>query len=166
MRPFSGRLRQDAIQIFRAALAAADAGNAVRNHLSLQAGRIKAGTVHLPIRNFDRIFLISAGKAAVQMASAVEEIAGKRLTAGIVVTKQGHVTSRLRRVEVIEAGHPIPNHAGIRASAAIRALLAELNARDLVVVAISGGASISSWIRALSQPSRSGLRMRPLNRSI
>jgi glycerate 2-kinase len=158
VRSSSDRLRRDAIEIFHAALAAADAGNAVRNHLSIQAGRIKAGTVYLPVRNFDRIFLIGAGKAAVQMAAAVEAITGTRLTAGIVVTKQGHATSRLRRIEIIEAGHPIPNHAGIRASAAIRALLTELNARDLVLVAISGGAS--ALLSAPAQPITLGAKQK------
>jgi glycerate 2-kinase len=75
------------------------------------------------------------------MAAAVEDIVGKRLTSGIAVTKQGHAKSALRRVEIIEARHPIPDQAGVRASAAIRALLRDLNARDLVLVAISGGAS-------------------------
>jgi glycerate 2-kinase len=137
----SGRLRQHAIEIFRAALAAADAGNAVRRHLSVQAGSIKAGGLRLPLKNVDRVFLIAAGKAAVQMAATVEEIIGTRLTHGIAVTKHGHATSTLRRVEIIEARHPIPDQAGVRASTAIRALLRELNARDLVLVAISGGAS-------------------------
>lgn len=95
----------------------------------------------LPLRNVDRIFFVGAGKAAVQMAATVEEIIGRRLTRGIVVTKQGHATSPLHRIEIIEARHPIPDQAGVRASAAIRTLLRELNARDLVLVAISGGAS-------------------------
>jgi glycerate 2-kinase len=137
----SSRLRRDAIEIFRAALAAANAGNAVRKHLSVQSNSIKAGTVRLPLRNINRIFLVGAGKAAVQMAASVEEIVGTRLTRGMVVTKQGHATVPLNRVEIIEAGHPIPDQAGVRASGTIRALLRELNARDLVLVAISGGAS-------------------------
>jgi glycerate 2-kinase len=137
----SSRLRRDAIEIFRAALAAANAGNAVRKHLSVQSDSIKAGTVRLPLRNINRMFLVGAGKAAVQMAASVEEIVGTRLTRGMVVTKQGHATVPLNRVEIIEAGHPIPDQAGVRASGTIRALLRELNARDLVLVAISGGAS-------------------------
>jgi glycerate 2-kinase len=137
----SSRLRRHAIEIFRAALAAADAGNAVRKQLSLQSGSITAGTVRLPFKNIDHIFFMGAGKAAVQMAASVEEIVDPRLTRGIAVTKQGHATSRLNRIEVIEAGHPIPNQSGVRASAAIYALLRELNARDLLLVAISGGAS-------------------------
>jgi hydroxypyruvate reductase len=135
------RLRRDAIGIFRAALAAADAGSAVRKHLSVQSGYIEAGNVRLPLRNVDRIFLIGAGKASVQMAAAAEEILGTRLTRGIAVTKLGHATSPLRRTEIIEARHPIPDQAGVRASLAVRALLRELNARDLLLLAISGGAS-------------------------
>jgi len=109
--------------------------------LSIQSGYIKAGDVRVPLKNVARIFLIGAGKAAVQMAATAEEILGTRLTRGIAVTKLGHATSPLRRIEVIEARHPIPDQAGVRASTAIRALLRELNARDLVLLAISGGAS-------------------------
>lgn len=141
MKLSTGRLRRDAIEIFRAALAAADAGSAVRKHLCVQSGYLKAGNVRFSLKNIDRIFLIGAGKAAVQMAATAEEIVGTRLTRGIAVTKRGHATSRLRRTEIIEARHPIPDQAGFKASAAIRALLRELNARDLVLVAISGGAS-------------------------
>lgn len=75
------------------------------------------------------------------MAAAVERIAGPRLTGGIAVTKHGHAKSRLRVLRVFEAAHPIPDRAGVEASIAIRDLLRELNARDLLLVAISGGAS-------------------------
>jgi glycerate 2-kinase len=137
----SSRLRRDAIEIFRAALAAADAGGAVRKHLSLQSEHIRAGKVRFPLKKVDRIFLVCAGKAAVQMASVAEDILGTQLTRGIAVTKLGHSTRALRRTDIIEARHPIPDRAGVRASVAIRTLLRQLNARDLVIVAISGGAS-------------------------
>ncbi len=97
--------------------------------------------MRLPLENFDRIFLIGAGKAAVPMAAAVEKIVAARLTGGIVVTKYGHAQSPLRRLQTIEAGHPIPDAEGIRAAHAIAGLLQQLNARDLLLVAISGGAS-------------------------
>lgn len=144
------------MEIFRAALKAANAGNAVRKHLSLQSDSINAGTVRLPLKNIDRIFLVGAGKAAAQMATAAEEILGARLTRGIVVTKQGHATSRLHSIEIVEARHPIPDQAGVRASAAIRALLRELNARDLVLVAISGGASalLSAPVEPITLPDK------------
>src|SRR5207237_1418781 len=119
----------------------AAAGNAVRRHLSIKGGRIKAGHLRFPLKDFDRVFLISAGKAAVEMAGAVEEILRDHLTAGIAVTKHGHTTSRLGGIQVIEAGHPIPDAAGVNASLRIQNMLRELNARDLLLVAISGGAS-------------------------
>ncbi len=135
------KLRRDALQMMRAALDAADAGNAVRHHFSRSRKFINVGRIRLEFERFDRIFLLSVGKAAVPMAAAVEEILGDSLNRGLVVTKQGHGGSRLNRCTVFEAGHPIPNQAGENASQLVQALLRELNARDLLVVAISGGAS-------------------------
>lgn len=97
--------------------------------------------MRLPLKDFDRVFLIAAGKAALEMAAAVEEIVGARLTSGIAVTKRGHSKSRLHVARAFAAGHPIPDRAGVEASLAVRDLLKELNARDLLLVAISGGAS-------------------------
>ncbi|MBV9155981.1 MAG: glycerate kinase [Acidobacteriaceae bacterium] len=127
--------------IFEAALQAVGAANAVRKHLTINSSHLRVGKLRLAMRDFDRVFLIALGKAAVEMASAVEKIMGAKLTAGIAVTKHGHASSRLRRVQVMEAGHPIPDAAGLAASEAVRELLKQLNARDLLLVAISGGAS-------------------------
>ena len=139
--PPKTRLRSDAKAIFQAALSAAHAGNAVRAHLSLSNSILKAGSHRFPLRAFDRIFLISIGKAAVEMAAAIEAICGKLLTGGLAITKHGHAQRRLRRIPVVEAGHPIPDASGIRAAHQVRGLLRELNARDLLLVAVSGGAS-------------------------
>ncbi|MGA8028982.1 MAG: glycerate kinase [Bryobacteraceae bacterium] len=132
MKSVDRKLRRDAMAIFRAALAAADAGQAVRNHFSIRSAHL---------RDFDRIFLIAAGKAAAPMAAAIEKIIGAPLTGGLVVTKHGHATSKLRRVQLIEAAHPIPDQAGLQASRRIQDLLRKLNAHDLLILAISGGAS-------------------------
>ncbi len=135
------KLRRDAIAIFRAAVAAADSGNAVRKHLSISARYLTAGTIRLPLKNFDSILAIAIGKAAVAMAAAIEEIIGARLSGGIAVTKHGHAARHLSRVQIFETGHPIPDIAGLRASRVVEELLRDLTARDLLLVAISGGAS-------------------------
>lgn len=75
------------------------------------------------------------------MARAIEEILGERLYRGLAITKQGHGTRRLREIQVIEAAHPIPDETSLGAANRVRELLANLNARDLLIVAISGGAS-------------------------
>lgn len=135
------KLQRDAIKIFRAALAAAEAGGAVQRHLSAGRGHLRVDGVRLPLKDFDRIFLIGAGKAAVEMAAAVEAIIGPRLAGGIAVTKHAPAKHRLRSVRVLEAEHPIPGPEGAHATETVRELLRELNARDLLIVAISGGAS-------------------------
>jgi glycerate 2-kinase len=137
----AAKLRQSALKVFRTALAAAQARGAVARHLSLSRRWLRAGHVRLPLEDFDRIFLIAAGKASHEMAAAVEAIIGSRLTRGIVVTKHLPRRSRLRTAQVLEAEHPIPGTGGVRAAAAVRELLRELNARDLLLLAISGGAS-------------------------
>lgn len=139
--PPKTRLRSDAKAIFQAALSAAHAGNAVRAHLSLSNGILKAGAQRFSLRTFDRIFLISIGKAAVEMAAAVEATCGKLLMGGLAITKHGHAQRSLRRIPVVEAGHPIPDAAGIRAAHQVQGLLRELNARDLLLITVSGGAS-------------------------
>jgi hydroxypyruvate reductase len=126
------KLRQDATRILAAALRAADAGHAVRSAWA---------ELELPLQDFDRVFLLAVGKASIAMAAAVEKILGERLTGGLAVTKHGHVTARLKGLVVVECGHPVPDEAGLTASAQAMDLLQELNARDLLMVAISGGAS-------------------------
>jgi hydroxypyruvate reductase len=118
--------------IFAAALSAADAGQAVKSALT---------TVKLPLEDADRVFLLAVGKASAAMAAAVERKLGARLTGGMVVTKHGHVTAKSKRLDVVECGHPVPDEAGFAASAQVIKLLQELNARDLLIFAVSGGAS-------------------------
>ena len=98
--PQKTSLRRDAKTIFEAALAAAHAGNAVRAHLSVRGGVLKAANHRFPLQAFDRVFLITVGKAAVEMAGAVEAIAGKWLAGGIAITKHGHAQRRLRRIPI------------------------------------------------------------------
>ena len=135
------QLRQHALAIFRASLKAADAHQAVRSVLTGSRDHWQAATLRLPHRQYDRVFLIAAGKAAVPMAHAIEEITGERLNGGLAITKHGHASRRLKKCRIIQAGHPIPDEAGAEASRTVEKLLRELNARDLLLVALSGGAS-------------------------
>ncbi|HWF48377.1 MAG TPA: glycerate kinase [Bryobacteraceae bacterium] len=135
------RLRRDALAILKAGLKAADAGEAVRRHLRLSDSHLRPGPLRLPLNRFDRIHLVAIGKAAAPMAAAVEKILGVRLTGGIVVTKHGHASTRLKRLEVFESSHPVPDETGAEAALRVAQLARELNARDLLIVAVSGGAS-------------------------
>ncbi len=90
--------------------------------------------------HYDRILLIGAGKASASMAQAIENILGNRITRGIIVTKYSHALP-LKYSEVIEAGHPIPDHHGLAGTKKIQALLKQADAKTLVIFLLSGGAS-------------------------
>jgi len=74
------------------------------------------------------------------MAQALEKIFGDRITRGFVTTKYGH-SLPLKKIEVIEAGHPIPDPNGFKGAKKIQSLLKESGTEDLVIFILSGGAS-------------------------
>lgn len=122
-------LRRQALDIFRAAVAAADPEAAVRRHL-----------LRLDLARFRNIYVVGAGKAGASMAAAAERVLGRRITAGLVNVKYGHV-AKLRRIELHECGHPIPDQNGVAGAERIAAIAESAQREDLVVCLISGGAS-------------------------
>ena len=87
----------------------------------------------------DRTVVVGAGKAAAAMARAVEDTWRGPLS-GLVVTRYGHRVP-CRRIEVIEAAHPVPDAAGRKAARRILDVAAGLGRDDLFLCLISGGAS-------------------------
>lgn len=134
-------LREDAVAIFGAALSAANAGDAVRRHLQLSGSQLRAGKHRYTLSRFQRVIVIAVGKAAPQMAQAVEERLGHHFTKGLIVTKHGHAAAYAGKCDVIEADHPVPNEESLRAGQAVLAMLDNLSGKDLLIVAVSGGAS-------------------------
>ncbi len=84
--------------------------------------------------------MIGAGKAAAAMARVVELHYPNSALSGVVVTRYGYQVP-CERVQVMQAAHPIPDVAGINATRAILALLADVQAEDTVLCLISGGGS-------------------------
>ncbi|AMM23638.1 glycerate kinase type-2 family protein [Variovorax sp. PAMC 28711] len=102
--------------------------------------------VHLPAPPKGRTLVLGAGKAGGSMAQALEALwPADAALSGLVVTRYGHVPPRpdglKQRIEVVEASHPVPDEAGLRAAERILALTEGLTADDLVLCLISGGGS-------------------------
>ncbi len=97
---------------------------------------------HLPPPPKGRTIVVGAGKAAASMAAAVDAHwpANRSLT-GLVVTRYGYGVGPLRRIEVVEASHPVPDAAGVGAAQKILDLVHGLGPDDLVLCLISGGGS-------------------------
>jgi len=133
-------LRRHALAIFRAALKAADPADAVRRHLQLVNGTLIAGRARYPLGRFENIFVVGAGKAGAAMAYAVERVLGARMRSGLINVKYGHV-SKLRRIELNECGHPVPDSNGENGARRIAEIASAAGERDLLICLISGGAS-------------------------
>ena len=132
--------RQDALSIFRAALAAADPRQAVLRHLHLKSDSLQAVNRVYDLTAFRRIFVVGAGKATATMAVAVEKLLGKRIAGGLINVKYDH-TARLKRVEINECGHPVPDANGVRGAKRIAEIAEACRKDDLLICLISGGAS-------------------------
>lgn len=94
---------------------------------------------HLPGRPRGRTIVIGAGKASAAMAKAVEDNIDWPIE-GLVVTRYGYAVD-CRRIEIVEAAHPVPDAAGEAAARRMLDLVGGLTADDLVLCLISGGGS-------------------------
>jgi glycerate 2-kinase len=112
-------------ELFTAAVQAADPTLALR--------------ANLPDRPKGRTVVIGAGKGAAQLAAAFENLWDGPLS-GVVVTRYGYAAP-CRQIRVLEASHPVPDAAGIAASAALFDAVRGLGPDDLVVALICGGGS-------------------------
>jgi hydroxypyruvate reductase len=134
------QLRKHATSIFQAALKAADPVEAVLRHLKVKDQILWAGKTRYRLNSFRHIFVIGAGKAGASMGKAVERVLGGRITAGLINVKYGH-TARLRRIELNECGHPVPDERGVAGAERIAEIARQAEEGDLVICLISGGGS-------------------------
>ncbi len=143
MESLTSQLRRQASAIFQAGVAAADPYQAVKHHLHsdgvLLAIRLNDGNTRT--RRWTKIHLIALGKAACAMAKAAQEnIPPHLLATAIAVTNYENATT-LDGIEVIGAGHPLPDAAGLHAARRIFEIAGDARQGELVLVLVSGGGS-------------------------
>ena len=144
------------LEVLDAALDAVDPYAAVQNVLRRNgdtltvagpSGSEQNDALTYDLRRYRRIFVIAAGKAAAPMSRAAEDLLGNRLTQGLAVTKYGHALpagdapSAPSTIRIVEAGHPMPDEAGVRAGNEMLALVEQAGEEDLVIALLSGGGS-------------------------
>jgi glycerate 2-kinase len=135
------KLGEDARAVFEAGLAAADARKAVERVVSItERGELVVGPLSRRLEDIENIYVVGAGKAAWPMASALEDIIGPRISGGDVTTKCSH-GGPLRFVSISEAGHPVPDEAGVSGAKTILGTAEAAGPDDLVVCLVSGGGS-------------------------
>ena len=134
------QLRADARRIFDAGVAAVDPTAAVQRAVTRQGDALSVAGEVYDLRQYAHIYVIGAGKAGATMAQGLETVLQDRLTAGTVTVKYGHLAP-VARVALYEAGHPIPDAAGVRGAEAMMQVAQQAGADDLVFCLLSGGGS-------------------------
>jgi len=133
-------LKQMALDIFLEALRAADPLEAVHRYLKVKGALLELKEIDYFLDQFRRIWVIGAGKASARMAKAVEESLSERIHSGVVIVKYGYEV-RLKKIQVLGAGHPIPDAQGLKATQKLLELAEKIEQDDLVINLISGGGS-------------------------
>lgn len=159
--------------IIRRTLAAVDPYAAVMRHVHLDRNVLQVDDMRYDLGDGSAgkdIRLVALGKAAWPMAKAVCEMLGERVGRGVVATKYGHLgameessplpSSVLRRLQLIESAHPVPDANGLTAGDAICELLKDCTTETLIIVCVSGGASA---LVVAPQPSISLKTMQAIN---
>jgi len=128
---------------FHAAIAAVQADALLPPHLTaLFSGRLP-----------EHLLVVGAGKAAAAMAACVEQHLPDADLSGLVITRHGHGMPT-RRIEVVEAGHPLPDAAGLAAAQRLFDRVRTAKPEDQVLALISGGGSslLSLPVEGVSLP--------------
>ncbi|HOK91222.1 MAG TPA: glycerate kinase [Spirochaetota bacterium] len=130
--------------IFQAGLRRVDPYLMIKELLKVIDNRLiidtKTERHEIDLNNFKRVFVTGMGKASGRMALAIEDIFGGMIDSGVVAVKYGHV-EKLQKIELIEAGHPVPDENSVKASASVIDLVKNLSESDLVINLVSGGGS-------------------------
>ncbi len=132
--------RGHAREIFQAGLEAVHPGAAVLRKVALDGDLFRAGDRTYPLDSVSGIRVVGFGKASAVMAQPIQEILGERITHGVVVVPYRH-TLHLPGIRVLEAGHPVPDEAGVQGAREVRRVVEGAGPDELVLCLISGGGS-------------------------
>ena len=157
-------LKQTALQIARETLAAIDIPSTMRRKLARSGSRICINGAELDLATFQRISVISIGKASMAMARGIADTLAPDFVAAGIIVAPSLADIAPPGFRVILASHPLPDEGSLAAGRAILDLLATMGARDLVFFLLSGGGS--SLVERPLDPGATLADVRELNRCL
>ena len=132
-------MRVTARHLFEHALAEASIDRAFQRHVDCDRGVLRIGEDLHDLDSYNRVLVISIGKAAHAMVNSLEMQAGNRFEG--IVASSVDPTSQLRGFRYFRGGHPLPNQESIRGADAMLKSLNAQNSSSLVIFMLSGGGS-------------------------
>ena len=137
---YIAKMRKDAVKIFNKGVDAVEPRTAIKKFCRRDGDNFYAGfkKIHLPL--IKNLYIIGAGKGSAPMAAGIEDLLYDSITDGIVNVKYGHKV-KLKKIRLVEAGHPVPDANSEKGTKAILDLVKDAGDKDLVLSLISGGGS-------------------------
>ncbi|KPU62379.1 glycerate kinase [Thermococcus sp. EP1] len=132
------KAKEIALTLMNEAIRSADPYEAVKRVLKFEDNKVIIKGKEFPING--GIYVLAFGKAACSMAKAVEEVLEGKIVEGLAVTKYGYALP-LKKIRVIEAGHPIPDENSMKGAQLGVELAKKVGENDILLVLISGGGS-------------------------
>jgi len=132
--------KEIAEQIFLAGVESVLPERLIVNKMEIKDNSLVIGQLTFHLNEIDKIYVIGAGKASATMGAEVEKILGSRITEGHIVVKYGH-SCKLDYIKISEAGHPLPDSNGFKATEQILKIAEKATKNDLVICLLSGGGS-------------------------
>ena len=140
MENYSINSKKIAEQIFLAGVESVLPDRLISGVMFLKDNCLKIGHLSFSLGAIENIYVIGAGKASAMMGAEVEKILTDRITEGHIVVKYGY-SCKLKYITVTEAGHPVPDSNGFRATVEILKIAESATCDDLVISLLSGGGS-------------------------
>jgi hydroxypyruvate reductase len=132
---FAGQLAKD---ITRTAIEAADPGRLLAEFMQVDENGLILGDLRFEA---SAVYVVSVGKAAIAMARTAVQRLGQVVKGGVVIAKTAEAASLPPTLHYYQGSHPVPDERSLRATAAVRELLADSREDELVLCLISGGTS-------------------------
>jgi len=134
------RGREITLDVIEHAIKAVNGYELTKKTVYIKDKKLVIGSFEYDLSEIRDIYVIGGGKATYPIARALEEILGDKITQGIINVKKGE-KRRLKYVKVVEAGHPVPDRAGLEGVKEMLEIAEKAGERDLVFCIITGGAS-------------------------
>jgi glycerate 2-kinase len=135
---------RDLETIYRDAICAVDPTSLIERLVKREGRSLiidaQGDTLLEDLSDYDRVLVLGLGKASARMAGAMEALLGDALSEGLIITKYGHGLD-LKKVRVLEAGHPVPDENSLEGARMIVRLAQEADKRTLILNLVSGGGS-------------------------
>ena len=133
-------LRAAALDIVEAGIRGADPGPGTRAAVAVDGSRLRIGGAEFDLDRIRRVVLVGAGKASLPILREVARTLGDLAAGGLLVVKRGSAEP-VPGLEILEAGHPLPDAASLEAGRRIHDLAVRAEEDDLVIAAFTGGAT-------------------------